>query len=201
MSKKYDGLIGARIGSLTFERLIDGRHAENRIVGLFSCDCGKQLQFPAGRILVQRARTHCGCQTNRATNLRHGMRYSPEYSSWIAMRRRCLNPRDKDYPKWGGVGITVCPEWVRSFEAFFAYIGSRPSGTSIDRIDPSKGYEPGNVRWATSHQQARNRKNLTVVKTPLGEMALVDYAKRLGITNGAAHDRLTRGTLEGVSRA
>lgn len=129
----------------------------------------------------------------------HGMRYSREYSCWQAMKVRCLCPENKDYPRWGGKGITVCPEWIVSFEAFFEYIGPRPLGTTLDRIDPDKGYEPGNVRWATPRQQSHNRRDLTIVITPLGRMALVDYAKCIGLTKGAAHLRMKRGKLEGVT--
>ena len=177
---RYGRFVGARIGSLIFSGLTEERDKNKRFIGW---------------------KTHCGCRTsaNRATNLQHGGRYTPEYSSWIAMRRRCLNPGDKDYPKWGGRGIAVCREWVGSFEAFLTYMGPRPAGTSIDRIDPRRGYEPGNVRWATSHVQARNRQNITTVDTPLGTMALVDYAKAIGITNACAHWRLKRGMLAGVT--
>jgi hypothetical protein len=198
---RYAPFVGARVGNLIFSGLTGERDKNTRFIGLFACDCGQEIRYPASRVLVSGCKTHCGCRAsaNRATNLQHGGRYSAEYSSWIAMRRRCLNPRDKDFPKWGGRGIAVYLEWVRSFGAFLAYMGPRPAGTSIDRIDPDKGYEPGNVRWATSHVQARNRKNLTTVDTPLGRMALVDYAKASGITNACAHWRLKRGKLTGVA--
>ncbi len=87
--------------------------------------------------------------------------------------------------------------WLK-FENFLQDMGTKPEGTSIDRIDPFKGYEPGNCRWATALEQARNRKDLTTVKTQNGIIVLVDYAKQLGITKGAAHLRLKRGKLEGV---
>ena len=90
---------------------------------------------------------------------KHGKRYSPEYSSWMAMKGRCLDPGHKDYPRWGGRGITVCKEWANSFEAFFSHIGPRPSGTSLDRKDNRLGYHPGNVRWATRSEQQRNRRD------------------------------------------
>jgi hypothetical protein len=50
----------------------------------------------------------------------------------------------------------MCPSWEHSFADFFAYVGPAPSGTTLDRIDNNKGYEPGNVRWATKTVQARN---------------------------------------------
>jgi hypothetical protein len=74
------------------------------------------------------------------------------------MKRRCENPNDKDFPRYGGRGITVCPEWSTSFEAFLSCLGPRPAGMTLDRIDASRGYEPGNVRWATAKVQGRNRR-------------------------------------------
>ncbi len=115
------------------------------------------------------------------------------------MKRRCHEPTDKDFPKYGARGITVCDLWRDDFAAFRDCVGERPAGTTIDRIDPKKGYAPGNVRWATPLEQSRNRSDLTVVNTPKGVMALVDYAKTIGLTKGAAHLRLKRGKLEGVT--
>ena len=74
------------------------------------------------------------------------------------MLDRCLNPRLPSYPYYGGRGITVCDEWIESFDAFLAHVGIRPEGTSIDRIDNDGNYEPGNVRWATPSEQMRNRR-------------------------------------------
>lgn len=115
------------------------------------------------------------------------------------MLGRCCNAKHKDYPRYGAIGITVCDEWRNSFEAFYAHVGPRPVGTTLDRINGNKGYLPGNVRWATPRTQAHNRRDLTVVSTPLGVMALVDYAKQIGLSKGAAHQRLKRGKLEGVN--
>lgn len=72
------------------------------------------------------------------------------------MKNRCLNPNATDYPRYGGRGIRVCDRWL-SFENFLADMGERPNGTTIDRIDGSKGYEPTNCRWATASEQQRNR--------------------------------------------
>jgi hypothetical protein len=87
----------------------------------------------------------------------HGMTGTPEYRAWLGMLARCYNPNVKYYERYGGRGIKVCDEWRNSFENFYAYIGPRPKGTSVNRIDNDKGYEPGNVEWATQQTQVRNR--------------------------------------------
>lgn len=81
---------------------------------------------------------------------------SPEYVSWNSMKDRCLNKNSSSWEYYGGKGITVCERW-KTFSLFLEDMGERKQGTSLDRIDGSKGYEPGNVRWATKSVQMKNR--------------------------------------------
>lgn len=81
----------------------------------------------------------------------------PEYAAWYAAIWRCTNPVAKNYPNYGGRGITICQRWRESFDAFLADVGPRPGPQySLDRIDNDGNYEPGNVRWATRVQQRNN---------------------------------------------
>jgi hypothetical protein len=133
-------------------------------------------------------------------NLKHGMSQTREYEAWSAMIQRCETATHPAYARYGGRGIRVCPEWRKSFKRFFSCVGLRPDGASLERKDNDRGYEPGNVHWATPKQQAHNRANSVVVQTPDGTMPLAEYAERLGITFGAAFMRLKRNTLEGCRR-
>jgi hypothetical protein len=92
------------------------------------------------------------------------------YRVWAAMIQRCHNPANKGYRCYGARGITVCDRWRGSFAAFAADMGERPRGTSIDRMDNSRGYEPGNCRWATAEQQNRNRRDTKITEAAKAEV-------------------------------
>ena len=152
-------ILGERHSKLTAVRAISELLQDGRRSALWVCECGTERAAPIGRVRAGTI-TSCGCdgiERIRMARTIHGMHGTPEYSSWQSMKGRCLCRTDKDYPRWGGRGISVCQEWIESFEAFYRHIGPRPAGTTLDRIDSKKGYEPGNVRWATHVEQACNR--------------------------------------------
>ena len=103
--------------------------------------------------------------------------YNPEYRAWCNMIQRCTNESYPRYDRYGGRGITVCEEWLASYNAFFRDVGPRPSKLhSLDRVKNDLGYFPGNVRWATKSEQMVNRHRWTKVYKPTGKCK-IDWAK------------------------
>lgn len=127
----------------------------------------------------------------RHGHARHGGNETPTYRSWQAMLARCRYPQRDVDAKHVGRGISVCDRWRNSFEAFLEDMGERPEGTTLDRFPDNDGnYEPGNCRWATPRDQARNtrRSKLTfdtaveVACARLGGEPSASIALRFGIS-------------------
>ena len=120
---------------------------------------------------------------------------TPEHRAWRAMKRRCDNPHCSQYADYGGRGIRVCERWSRSYPAFLADMGRKPSPHhSLDRIRVNGDYEPGNVRWATREQQISNTRRPLIVLTVNGEtLPVAEWAARSGIAATLIYERLRKG--------
>lgn len=184
-----------RFGMLTFISEGDGTKATRR--GVFRCDCGREKLMALHHIKRGKS-VSCGCENARRSASRftkHGGYATPEYGSWSAMMQRCHNEGDAGFPAYGGRGIRVCPQWhgPEGFRRFVAYIGNRPHGHTLDRLDNDKGYEPGNVRWATPKQQQNNRR-VSKLYTYQGEtMNARDWAARFGFGKNTIDARIAAG--------
>lgn len=124
----------------------------------------------------------------------HGYSQTAEYKIWKGVKGRCLNPNHSEWRNYGGRGLTMHPAWAARFLAFLAEVGPRPTPQhSIERENNSKGYVPGNVRWATRAEQAVNRRNNHLLTVGDRTQTISQWAEETGLTQGAIRMRLKRG--------
>ena len=136
------------------------------------CACGTEVEVWRS-VLVNDVRRHCGCLPvvlsfhghMRCSWTRDGRpirKYSGEYNSFSAMRTRCLNKKNVSYEFYGGRGIRICRRWLlpkcEGFKNFIDDLGPRPSGKTLDRINPQGHYSPENCRWADQDTQHLNQR-------------------------------------------
>ena len=169
------------------------------------CICGRTV-FIKTRDLKSGNTKSCGCllkdiltKRNKSAGMiainatLNSLGKTSEYHIWHKMIRRCHNPISKDFPRYGGRGITVCERW-RDFRLFLEDMGLRPaSKMQIDRIDNNKGYMPDNCRWVTPKEQANNRRN-SLYLTFLGETRTISgWAENIGLPYHLLFSRAKKG--------
>lgn len=140
-----------------------------------------------------------GCRSCSAVKHGHAKKgeHSKEYVAYRHMIQRCHNPNSRSYPDYGGRGIYVCQRWRDSFELFASDMGDHPGdGSSIGRIDNNGPYAPGNCRWETKAQQAKNTRATRWVTIDGESKPLCDWLRESGVTLGAFQHRLKKGLTE-----
>lgn len=187
-----------------FGRLIALRHSgrwqrrgKKEWFWLCRCACGKQVRLQTSR-LTTGSTNSCGClkiESNKFHSVTHGMTGSPEWLAWMRIKARCYNKNHDKYRYYGQRGIKVAASFRKSFTAFYKEIGSRPSVRhSVERVDNSRGYEPGNVKWATMSEQRRNRRDSLRLITVGGvTRCLTDWQKMSGLNYETIRYRLKSG--------
>ncbi len=162
MSRIID-ISGQRFGRWTVGAFTGRRYFSSALWACV-CECGTERDVTSNSLVSGKSQS-CGCARIEEMIARqsvHGQARkcaeTPEYQTWKGLKRRCLDPKHKDFAMYGGRGISVCSRWLNDSPAFYADMGSRPYGTSIDRIDANGNYEPLNCRWASFKAQVENRR-------------------------------------------
>ena len=149
-----------------------------------SCGCHRAEQLRAGREGLVKQRT------------RHGRSRTTEHHIWANILYRCQKETSRQYPDYGGRGIKVCERWQGEdgFINFLADMGPRPSPQhTIDRINNDGNYEPGNCRWATKKEQARNRRDNLILEYRGKRKTMIEWCEIKGINKITLWGRLAKG--------
>jgi len=206
MGHHANDLTGKRFGILSvIERAPNKIYGKNsRVSWLCLCDCGR-FRTVAAYSLVDGLTKSCGhgcTKRSRKQRIVHEKQYSkhrmsstPTYRSWSAMKNRCTNPKHPCYDQYESLGI--CPDFL-DFSTFYAHMGNRPPGTSIGRIDNSKGYFIGNVRWETRTQQNRNTKRNQFLTINGKTQCLSVWAIEFGVSITTIKRRIKKGELPAI---
>ncbi len=185
-------MVGERFGRLVVVG-IEGSDKSGHRIFACECDCGGAKSI-LGTNLKRGQSKSCGCiqrELKVQRNTTHGQSSSPEHITWMHMNHRC---RDMEDSRYGGRGITVCPDWADSFEVFLADMGTRPfPRAQIDRIDNNKGYSPDNCRWVDAATNCNNRRSNVNMTNGGITLTIKQWAIRCGVSPATFYDRKKRG--------
>ena len=168
--KRLDVVVGMKIGEFTvvedLQEPVNGRH-----FAVVKCRCGRLYKRNVPDLIrKERKRGTVMClscsisEINKVCKVRHGDtvrgRKHPLYHVWAVAKERCSNPKVRDYPNYGGRGITMCEVWANNYLAFkeWAIAKGWRKGLQLDRIDNSKGYSPDNCHFVTARENSNNRR-------------------------------------------
>ena len=166
------------------------------IYWICQCDCGNITKVNT-QSLQSGCTKSCGCWNVKQIIKRsktHGKRHTRLYNSWAAMKQRCTNQNAINYPNYGGRGITICEEWLNSFEQFANDMGDPPTNKhSIERIDNNLGYCKENCKWATREERNSNKRNCHLLSFNGKTMNIMSWAKETGLPKTTIRRRLSLG--------
>lgn len=158
------------------------------------CKCGTELERPAEKV-TKAANPMCvTCRRKERAALAERGTKHPLYKVWRTMLSRCYDENVKNFPRYGGRGIYVCPEWrgsvevgelgaIDGFKQFVVDMGPRPGGATIDRKDNDGPYSRDNCQWATYTEQANNRSNNVRITVGGVTKTITQWQRALGANN------------------
>jgi hypothetical protein len=192
----FENLSGQKFGRLNVVQYL-GRIGRNNQWECL-CECGNVCRV-AGMNLKSGHTRSCSClhkEMSSAASKTHGESKSDEYSIWHSMKRRCYDPKNNKFYRYGARGIIVCERWLNSFDNFLFDIGKRPSMLhSIDRKDNNGNYDPGNCRWATKKEQANNTsKNVHLTINGVTKPLSI-WAHEHGLDRSVVYERFDSGVI------
>lgn len=189
MGRKFLNLKGRRFGRLKVLNFVERK--DSHTYWRCKCDCGNEIVTSTSNLRGKSSRS-CGCLKREGNNSKHKKSNTRLYNIWCCMKQRCYYSKNPSYKNYGKKGITVCEDWLKSFENFYQW--SMKNGyqddLSIDRIDNDKGYSPQNCKWSTKKEQNNNTSKNRYI-TFCGEtLTLSQWAEKQGINKNTLKNRL-----------
>ena len=188
--------IGKKFGRLLVIKL--SKKERNKYYVWCKCDCGNVKEICTSD-LISGGTKSCGCLAKEILKIKkQNKRIIKLYYVWSAIKKRCLNIKDKSYKNYGGRGIVVCDEWrkkktgYKSFELWALKNGYK-EGLSIERIDNNGGYCPENCRWATNTEQQNNKRTNRFVFIDGKKVSLKQATQRYKMNYDCVRRRLKSG--------
>lgn len=191
-NRLYSGLEGQVFGRLTVLQRDMTANSKNS-KWKCSCTCGK-TKTVYGSSLRTGDTQSCGClvvDRNKELHTVHGHWQDPLRPTWVAMLRRCADPKDGSYADYGGRGIAVCQRWLE-FENFKADMGERGTGLTLERKNGNGNYEPSNCVWATRKVQGRNTRRNRIETLNGKTCTLAEHAEDAKLAYDTVHCRLNQ---------
>ena len=114
------------------------------------------------------------------------------YKNWYYW---CYNPNSARYAAMKANNIEIHQPWLDNFWRCAAWVEKNlgaPVGdrTALDRIDNSKGFQPGNLRWNTNQENHQNRMNTIWIKIGRNRMSINDWCAALNLCKATVYSRV-----------
>ena len=203
MKKLLNDLTGQRFGRLVVIG-VDDRGTRKTYFNC-QCDCGNVKSVRADSLIAGMIRS-CGClkkeqdRTNLTAAHTHKQSGTRLYQIWQGIKKRCYNPHDARYDRYGGRGIKVCDEWRDDFQSFYdwAMQNGYQETLTIDRIDNDGDYCPENCRWSDSQEQARNRSSNIKITIGNATKTLTEWCEIFEVDSKVVFARYKRNGFIGI---
>ena len=183
-------LTGERFGSLTVIKPLDKR-INQCVIWECICDCGNIHGVSTNNLTSGHTKS-CGCKHHPGT---HRDSKSRLYVIYRGMKRRCYDTKSPSYANYGDRNITVCEEWLNSYEVFkeWAVANGYNDSLTIERMDNDKGYCPDNCTWVSRADQNRNQQNTVKINIDGETVTCQMLADALGLSHGTIYNRYMDG--------
>lgn len=195
----YTGsMIGKTFGRLTVIEYAGAKKQKGSVRRLWTCkcSCGNKVVVDTKNLTTGNTRS-CGClakEVHSQKRINESVRGKHEAlrAIWKSMKSRCCNQNNPEYHRYGGRGITICDNWLKTSKKFteWGLNNGYEIGLSIDRIDTNGNYEPNNCQFITrSENVLKEKKTMTIAGVTL---RYAELSEIIGFKSGYLNNRISR---------